>query len=40
MANGQFTLLEMTQKILEALGSDEVNSISDTVEAYQVARLL
>lgn len=40
MAAGKFTLIEMVQKVLEALGSDEVNSISDTVEATQVARLL
>ena len=40
MANGKFTVIEMVQKVLEALGSDEVNSISDTVEATQVARLL
>jgi hypothetical protein len=40
MASGKFTLIEMVQKVLEALGSDEVNSISDTVEATQVARLL
>lgn len=40
MAAGKFTLIEMVQKILEALGSDEVNSISDSVEATQTARLL
>lgn len=40
MAAGKFTLIEMVQKILEALGSDEVNSISDSVEATQAARLL
>ncbi len=31
------TLLEMTQNILSAMTSDEVNSISDTVESLQVA---
>lgn len=40
MASGQFTLLEMVQKVLEALGSDEVNTINDTVEAVQTARLI
>lgn len=34
------TLLEMTQDILSALDSDEVNSIGDTVEATQVARVI
>lgn len=34
------TLLEATQEILAALDSDEANSISDTVEADQVARIL
>ena len=34
------TLLELTQEILSSLDSDEVNSISDTVESYQVAVLL
>jgi hypothetical protein len=33
----QMTLLEMTQDILSSLGSDEVNSISDTTESMQVA---
>lgn len=31
------TLLEMTQNILSAMNSDEVNSIGDTVESLQVA---
>lgn len=31
------TLLEMTQNILSAMSSDEVNSISDTVESLQIA---
>lgn len=34
------TLLEMTQSILASLGSDQVNSISDTVESVQVAEIL
>lgn len=36
----RFTLLDMTQNILSALGSDEVNSISDTTEAMQVAQII
>jgi hypothetical protein len=35
-----YTLLEMTQQILSSMDSDEVNSIGDTVESYQVAQLL
>lgn len=31
------TLLELTQRILSSMDSDEVNSISDTLEATQVA---
>jgi len=34
------TLLEMTQNILSDMDSDEVNSISDTVEALQVANII
>lgn len=34
------TLLEMTQDILSAMDSDEVNSISDTVESLQVAKVI
>jgi hypothetical protein len=34
------TLLEMTQNILSGLSSEEVNSISDTTEAMQVASIL
>lgn len=34
------TLLEYTQDILSAMDSDEVNSISDTVESMQVARII
>ena len=33
----RMTLLEMTQNILSAMDSDEVNSVSDTVESMQVA---
>lgn len=36
----RFTLLDMTQNILSALGSDEVNSISDTTESMQVAQII
>lgn len=34
------TLLEIVQEILSALDSEDVNSISDTVEAQQVAQLV
>jgi len=34
---GKMTLLEMTQNILSSMNSDEVNSITDTVESQQVA---
>lgn len=34
------TLLELTQNILSAMDSDEVNSISDTVESMQVAEVI
>ena len=34
------TLLEITQDILSAMDSDEINSISDTVEALQVANIV
>jgi hypothetical protein len=36
----KMTLLDMTQSILAAMGSDQVNSISDTVESVQVAEIL
>ena len=39
MANGKLSLLRVVQKTLEAMGSDEVSSISDSVEAEQVAQL-
>lgn len=34
------TLLELTQSILASMDSDEVNSIEDTVESYDIAVLL
>lgn len=36
----KYTLLEMTQTILSSMDSDEVNSIFDTVESQQVARVI
>lgn len=36
----KLTVLELTQNILSALSSDEVNSISDTTESMQVATIL
>lgn len=36
----KLTLLQMTQDILSAMSSDEVNSISDTVESLQVATII
>jgi hypothetical protein len=36
----RLTLLDIVQNILSALDSDEVNSISDTVEAEQVAQIV
>ena len=36
----KMTLLEMTQNILSDMDSDEVNSISDSTEALQVAEVI
>jgi len=36
----QMTLLDMTQNVLSALSSDEVNSIGDNVESQQVATII
>ncbi len=36
----RYTLLEIVQQILSAMDSDEVSSINDTVESYQVALLV
>lgn len=36
----QYTLLQLTQEVLSSLDSDEVNSISDTSESTQVARII
>lgn len=37
---GTMTLLEMTQNVLSSLDSDDVNSISDTVESSKVATII
>lgn len=39
MAHGRLTLLQIVQKTLEALNLDEVNSISDSPDAEQVAQI-
>lgn len=36
----KMTVLEMAQNIASAIDSDDFNSISDTVEAYQIARVI
>lgn len=36
----KYTVLELVQAILSAMDSDEVNSIGDTTESYQIALLL
>jgi hypothetical protein len=38
--SNKMTLLEMTQNIMSALDSDDVNSINDTVESLQVAEVI
>ena len=37
MARNRLTLLEVVQKVLDAMNYDSVNSISDTVLATQIA---
>ena len=39
MATAKMTLLEILQDVLNDMDSDEVNSISDTVEATQIANI-
>lgn len=39
MAAGTLTLLQVVQRTLEALGSDDVNGIADSVEATQIAEI-
>ena len=39
MSNGKLTLLQVVQKTLEALNLNEVNSISDSPDAEQVAQI-
>lgn len=39
MSFGKFTLLQVVQKTLEALGSDEINAISDSPDAEQIAQM-
>jgi hypothetical protein len=39
MATAKMTLLEMVQDVLNDMDSDQVNSISDTVEATQIANI-
>ena len=36
----KYTLLEMTQKVLNVMDSEDVSTISDTVEAMQVASII
>jgi hypothetical protein len=37
MARNRLNLLTIVQRVLDSLGSDQVNSISDTVESQQIA---
>lgn len=37
MARNRLTLLQVVQRVLDALGSDSVSSINDTVEALRIA---
>lgn len=39
MANGKYTLLQIVQKAMEALNLDEINSISDSPDAEQIAQI-
>lgn len=36
----KYTLLELNQAVLSSMGSDEINSISDTVESQQVTEII
>lgn len=36
----KFSILDIVQDVLSSMGSDEVNSIGDTSEAYDVARIV
>lgn len=36
----KYTLLDLTQTILSSMDSDEVNSINDTVESQQIAKII
>ncbi len=36
----KYTLLDLTQTILSSMDSDEVNSIDDTVESQQIAKII
>lgn len=38
MARNRLPLLTIVQRVLDSLGSDQVNSIDDTVESQQIAR--
>lgn len=38
MARNRLTLLELTQRVLDAMNHDNVNSISDTIESTQIAK--